>query len=93
MTGQPAGVRWDVEFSFPTLGGFRVQQSAEWVVPPEGIDPREYAQGRLAVACAGVDHRLRAEPALDALVAGDPIRCAVWHGPTLLAEVEGTRLP
>lgn len=86
---EPIGEMWTVLIAVPADGQVLVAQQVEWMVPPDGIDPVEYAEDRLRMLLAGMDPKCDGET-LGALAPGAVVRCTVRRGDQLLADVEQT---
>lgn len=79
-------VRWVITFHLPDVRLTVSRQIAEWMVPPDGVDAQEYANGKLVVFMAGYDNQFPAEK-VAALPPGTEVSCRVTYRGTVLAEV------
>lgn len=69
-------VFWDIEVEVPAARLVLLRQSVEWVVPPEGVDPREYAQDFLRLLLSGL-HPIHGRAFPESLAPGLMVRCTV----------------
>jgi hypothetical protein len=86
--GEWPGVVWDVAIGIPDLRLTLVAQMVEWMVPPAGIDPADYARDRLRVFLAGLDP-VHGRRWLVGLRPGLAVTCRIRHLGAVIAEVAG----